>query len=127
MVYGFLGRRERGIGGIGASETVERLAVERCGEYCKIVGRNHAVGVEEYEIVAFGAFHAVVARYRASLVVLEKIFHRDTSGIFLRHVAAWLRRTILDEHHLEIARLLRVEAFEQVAHFVDAVVDGNND
>ena len=71
-----------------------------------------AVGVHEDEEVAAGAVHAVVAGNASSLVILEEVLDAKAVGVLAADVAAGHGTAVFHYHDLEIAVILRREAFQ---------------
>ncbi len=110
--------------GIRSAEAVRvgilgKLLVER-GE---IVRWHHYVAVEKHQPLAACARYAVVARYRAPLVLVLYVRQVKTLAVIAYGVGAGERRAVLHYYYLEqIASALGAQAVEQVGYLIVAVV-----
>ena len=102
VVDGLLYLRKTVVGCIGASVTVAVMAVERSFDSGEILWRNNTIRVEEYEVSAVGALHAVVAGYAASFVGLIIVMDVQPVVIPVGNFVARDGRTVFDKHDVEV-------------------------
>ena len=97
VVDSLLGVAERIVCGIRAAVAVEGIVLEGFADGGDILRRYYTVGVEEYEIVAFGMFESVVAGYRSAFVGLIEVLGVEILAFkFLYDVLAGVGRAVFD-------------------------------
>lgn len=91
----------------------------------QIVRRQHHVGVKNEQVSALGAGGRIIARGAGAGIGLGKIADVKTAGISPNHIRTRAGGAIVHHNHLEIGKTLTGQAFEQLAHLVRTVINGN--
>jgi hypothetical protein len=115
------------MGLVGTSEGIGGLGIELLGDGGELACGHHSVGVENQQIVAYGALGTIVAALSGTAVLLIIIVDVEFSGIFVAHRLTRNRRAVFDYQHFEVGLRLSCEAVEELIDFVGAVIDWYND
>ena len=94
----------------------------------KIVDRDKAIRVKEYEPVRFVSygFRPRIPRGGRASILLINIAKRKLVGVLRYKLIAPCGGTIIHHHHLEIAHRLVCQRLKELCQLLGTVVHGNN-
>ena len=118
IVDGFLSVGERIVRSVGSAVAVERILFKSACGGLEVVGRNHAVGVEEHEPSSAGPFNTVVAGNGPTFVFLIEVPHVEAAcGGIVGHIFARSGRAVFDEYEFEVSGSLPEQTLTEIANF----------
>ena len=107
-----LHRREAFVSSVWSAPGITFLALQFSIDFFQIIGRQHAIAVEEDEELALAVFSTEVASLSGPAILLCVITQRELACIAMHNVFARQARTVLHDDDLVVLESLSAQALQ---------------